>query len=100
MAIARHNRAMTFAENIRKILNNRDMSIADLSFNSRVREGTIRKILDGNSDPRVSTAKKIADGLGVSLDSLVETENERLKHLLRDVDSPPEKDDNNNGDEK
>ena len=91
---------MTFAEEVRKILNNRDMTISDLSFNSRVREGTIRKILDGNSDPRVSTAKRIADGLGVSLDSLVESENERLKHLLKNVDPPREKDDNNNGDKK
>ena len=61
---------MTFAEKVRKILNERDMSIAELSFDSRIREGTIRKMLDSNGDPRLSTAKKIAKALGVSLDHL------------------------------
>ena len=91
---------MTFAEELRKILNNRNMTIADLSFDSRVQEGTIRKIIDSNGDPRLSTAKRIADGLGISLDALVESENERLKHLLKNVDPPRKKDDNDNGDEK
>ena len=91
---------MTFAEELRKILNNRDMTIAELSFDSRVQEATIRRILDRNSNPRLDIAKRIADGLGISLDALVESENERLKHLLKNVDPPREKDDNNNGDEK
>jgi len=91
---------MTFAEQVRKILNNRGMTIAELSFDSRVQEATIRRILDRNSNPRLDIAKRIADGLGVSLDTLVESENERLKHLLKNVDPPREKDDNNNGDEK
>ena len=91
---------MTFAEEVRKILNNRGMTIAELSFDSRVQEATIRRILDRNSNPRLDIAKRIADGLGVSLDTLVESENERLKHLLKNVDPPREKDDNNNGDEK
>ena len=91
---------MTFAEQVRKILNNRGMTIAELSFDSRVQEATIRRILDRNSNPRLDIAKRIADGLGVSLDTLVESENERLKHLLKNVDPPNEKDDNNNGDEK
>ena len=91
---------MTFAEQVRKILNNRGMTIAELSFDSRVQEATIRRILDRNSNPRLDIAKRIADGLGVSLDTLVESENERLKHLLKNVDPPREKDDNNNGDKK
>jgi len=91
---------MTFAEEVRKILNNRGMTIAELSFDSRVQEATIRRILDRNSNPRLDIAKRIADGLGVSLDTLVESENERLKHLLKNVDPPREKDDNNNGDKK
>jgi transcriptional regulator with XRE-family HTH domain len=91
---------MTFAEEVRKILNNRGMTIAELSFDSRVQEATIRRILDRNSNPRLDIAKRIADGLGVSLDTLVESENERLKHLLKNVDPPREKDDNNNGDER
>ena len=91
---------MTFAEQVRKILNNRGMTIAELSFDSRVQEATIRRILDRNSNPRLDIAKRIADGLGVSLDTLVESENERLKHLLKNVDPPGEKDDNNNGDKK
>ena len=91
---------MTFAEELRKILNNRDMTIAELSFDSRVQEATIRRILDRNSNPRLDIAKRIADGLGISLDALVESENERLKHLLKNVDPPSKKDDNDNGDEK
>ena len=62
---------MTFAKEVRKILVERNMSVAELSFDSRVQEGTIRKILDSDSDPRLSTATKIADALGVTLDSLV-----------------------------
>ena len=67
---------MTFAERLRQILNERNMSISELSFDSRVREGTIRKILDGNTGLHLSTAKKIADGLGVSLDFLASNEKE------------------------
>jgi len=62
---------MTFAQKVRQIINERGMTIADLSFDSRVQEATIRKILDENRNPRLDTAKKIADGLGVTLDSLV-----------------------------
>jgi transcriptional regulator with XRE-family HTH domain len=72
---------MTFADAVKKKLIELGWSISELSFNSRVREDTIRKILTNNSDPRLSTAKKIADALGVSLDSLVREKDYLIQHL-------------------
>ena len=64
-----------FAVEVRKILDERGMNLADLSFDSRVQEGTIRKMLDRNCDPRLSTAKKIAKALNISLDDLPDGNN-------------------------
>ena len=63
-----------FAAEVQKILDEQCMTIADLSFDSRVQEGTIRKIIARNCDPRLSTAKKIAKALNISLDDLPEAE--------------------------
>jgi len=62
---------MSFAKEVNEKLIELGWSIAEYSFNSRVREDTIRKILTNDSDPRLSTASKMADALGVTLDSLV-----------------------------
>ena len=62
---------MSFAKEVNQKLIELGWSIAEYSFNSRVREDTIRKILNNDSDPRLSTATRMADALGVTLDSLV-----------------------------
>ena len=68
---------MSFAKEVNQKLIELGWSIAEYSFNSRVREDTIRKILNNDSDPRLSTASKMADALGVTLDSLVHPEGSR-----------------------
>ena len=68
---------MSFAKEVNQKLIELGWSISELSFNSRVREDTIRKIINNDTDPRLSTASKIADALGVTLDSLVYSESSR-----------------------
>ncbi len=60
--------AMMFGEVLVQLLNERGMTISELSRRSGVRENTIRELAKCRSkDPTLTHAKRMADALGVTL---------------------------------
>jgi len=62
-------------ENIRRIINNRGITITRLADDIDENMITVSRYVNGDRSPRVEILKKIADYLGVSTDYLINTEN-------------------------
>lgn len=62
---------MTFGAVLAELLEEREMSVAEVARLSGVRETTIRELVKGRSkDPTFTNAKLIADALGVTLQAM------------------------------
>lgn len=60
------------SENLKKAIDQKNTTISELSFDSRVTYPRIASILSGKTkNPRVETVSKLADALGVSVDDLL-----------------------------
>lgn len=63
---------MQIASNVIKRLRwNKGWTQEELSIHARVSENTIRKMEAGGYNPRPSTAKKVADTLGVQVEDII-----------------------------
>jgi len=76
---------MTFAERVKNLRKSRNLTQEELARRSGVGLGLISKIERGdNKEPKLSTLEKIINGLQVSADKLIPSENEQgLKGILK-----------------
>ena len=69
---------LPLSENLKKAIEERQTTISELSFDSRVTYPRIASILSGKTkNPRVETITKLADALGVTVDELIRDPGER-----------------------
>lgn len=61
-------------ENIKRLCNEKGITISTLEKACGISNGTIGKWADGKSAPRVPTAQRIAEYFGVSVDELLKSE--------------------------
>ena len=55
---------------LKEAMKERGVRAAELSFETRITEKTIRRYIDGETEPKLTNAVKIAEALGVSTDWL------------------------------
>ena len=71
--MAKKKRLSKIAENIKKLKKEQGLSQSDLCKKADLAYHTIAKIESGSTpDPRISTVKKIAEALGVTLEKLIQ----------------------------
>jgi len=71
--MSKAKRLSKIAENIKKLKKEKGLSQSDLCKKTDLAYHTIAKIENGSTpDPRLSTVKKIADALGVTLERLAQ----------------------------
>lgn len=61
---------MSFAKRLREMRQSKGLSQAELAKAAGVPVATLRDLEQDRREPRLSTAEKLADALGTSLDSL------------------------------
>lgn len=59
---------MTYAEILQELMDERGMKQADLARKIDTNRSTIKTMLSGKYEPKLRTAKKVADALDVSLE--------------------------------
>lgn len=59
---------MTYAEILQELMDERGMKQADLARKIDTNRSTVKTMLNGKYEPKLRTAKKVADALGVSLE--------------------------------
>lgn len=63
---------LNLSENLKKAIEDRQTTISELSFDSRVTYPRISGILTGKTkNPRIETVAKLADALGITVDDLL-----------------------------
>jgi transcriptional regulator with XRE-family HTH domain len=63
---------VSISDNLNKIIKEKNIKVHDLSKEIGVHHSSIYRILNNeNNNPGIYTVKKIADGLGVSIESLI-----------------------------
>lgn len=68
------------AHNLRRLLDARNISEAELARQTSIPQPTLHKILSGKTnDPRASTVKSLADFFGISIDELMTGVNSKIK---------------------
>lgn len=68
----KNNNCSTIAKNLKLLKKKKGLSQSDLCKKANLAYHTIAKIEAGSTtDPRISTLKKIADALNVSIDTLI-----------------------------
>lgn len=89
---------MTFAERVKNLRKQRNLTQEELAKLSGIGLGLISKIERGdNKDPKLSTLEKIIKGLEISADKLIPSESEKglkgiLKNRLEVLDQLPTED--------
>jgi len=68
----------TLRENVRELMTARGLTQMELAGRCGLRQSEISKLLSGVREPRLSTAQKFADALGISFQSLFETASEKV----------------------
>ena len=74
----------TFSDNLRSIAVKRGLSLLDLARSTNKSYSALKKYVAGDREPSISTAKELAEALGVTLDELASghvNENEPSKKL-------------------
>lgn len=77
------NQAKRLSDNLTRILAERDLSESVIASALNIPVMTVRRVVSGETiDPRISTLKLLADYLNVSIDSLMEDDDQKsIEHL-------------------
>lgn len=66
---------MSFAQRLRRAREKQNLSAYALSVKAGMLPHLVAKLETRDADPRLSTARKLADALGISLDELAPSQN-------------------------
>ena len=77
---------MSFSENLREILDTRDIEVKELSFGTGISKNTIDNYLSGQKSlPNAENAVKIAKYIGTTVEYLVLGEGNQKNYMTSDI---------------